>query len=93
MPFDQNPLRTGSPAASHPARIAFEITPSDSVEIPTGTRGIYVGVAGDLTVIMLDEPGSKTVKFTGLAAGVVHPIAAKQVMSTGTTVDEILGLL
>jgi hypothetical protein len=68
---------------------AFAITKNDNANLAQSTRGIYVGAAGDLKI---DTTNGDTVTLVGLAAGVVHPIAAKKVYSTGTTATGIVGL-
>ena len=75
--------------SSSPAKEAFDITPSNDTDLATPTRGIYVGVSGDLKVDLI---GSGTVTFTNLTAGMIHPIAVKRVYATGTDADEIIGL-
>jgi hypothetical protein len=74
-----------------PARNAAAITPSDTVDLTSPTRGLYVGVSGDVVAIMADD-GTTSVTFTGLAAGVVHPLRVKRVKSTGTTATNIVAL-
>ena len=71
-----------------PAAAAEEITPDDDSRI-TPTRGLYVGVSGDVKVIMLD---GTTVTFTGLAAGVIHPICCVLIFDTDTTATDIVAL-
>lgn len=72
------------------ARKAFAITPNDNADLATFTRGLYVGVSGDVSVILIDD--SAAVTFVGLAAGIVHPIAAKRVRSSATTATSIVGV-
>lgn len=67
---------------------AVSITPDDDAEFEP-TRGIYVGVTGDLAVKMVN---GQTATFAGLAAGVIHPLAVVKVLSTGTTAGSIIGL-
>lgn len=64
------------------------ITPSDSVNLTTPIRGLYVAVAGNVSVLGLDDV---TVVWPALAAGIPHPIRAKRVNSTGTTATGIVG--
>lgn len=71
-----------------PAAAAAAVTAHDSNRIAP-TRGIYVGVSGDVKVTMLD---GTAVTFVGLAAGVIHPICCVQVFSTGTTATDIVAL-
>lgn len=76
------------------AQGAISVTPSDTVNItfPSGTnysKGIYVGVSGDLKVIMVD---GTNITFTNIAAGIFQPISAKRVLSTGTTATGIVAV-
>jgi len=71
-----------------PPAAAEAITPADATYI-TPTRGVYVGVSGDLKVIMLD---GTAVTFVGLAAGVIHPIVCVLIYDTGTTATSIVAL-
>jgi hypothetical protein len=72
-----------------PASDAFAITPSDSVDLSANTRGVYVGVSGNLKV---DMENGQTVTFVGLVAGVIHPLCVKRVYSTLTTATNIVGV-
>lgn len=73
-----------------PAASAVAITPSDSVDLETPTRGLYVGAAGNVKVDMVDN--GTAIVFTGLAAGVIHPIRCKRVYSTGTSATGLVGV-
>lgn len=72
-----------------PASHAAAITPHNTNNLANATRGIYVGGAGNLKVDMI---GGEAVTFTALAVGVIHPIAAIKVYSTGTTCTGIVGV-
>lgn len=52
------------------------------------TRGLYVGVAGDVVVQFAGDNGNIT--LTGLAAGVWHPVQIQKVVKTGTTATNIV---
>jgi hypothetical protein len=71
------------------AESAFAITPDDNNDLANPTRGIYVGSAGDVAVVMVN---GESVTFSTLAAGIVHPIGVKRVKSTGTTAANIIGV-
>jgi len=73
-----------------PAESAVSITPDNSTDLAISTRGVYVGVTGDLKVDMVG--GSSGITFVGLASGVIHPIRAKRVYATGTTASSIIGV-
>jgi len=66
---------------------AIAVTPSDTVL--QAYEGIYIGGAGNLTVIM--ESGQSAL-FTAPPVGTLLPIRVKQVMATGTTATAIVGL-
>lgn len=73
---------------SGPGIGAKALTPSNTTSF-SPTRGIYVGATGDVKVTMFD--GSE-VTFTGLAAGIIHPISATRVYATGTTATGVIGV-
>jgi len=73
-----------------PTEKAFDITPSDADNLPQPTRGLYVGISGDVKITTI--VGS-TITFVGLAAGLVHPIRAIKVFAGGTTATAIVGVL
>jgi hypothetical protein len=67
------------------------VTPSDTTDLALGgvyPRAIYVGGAGNLAVVGVDDTSAVT--MTGIATGVWHPICVKRVMSTNTTATLIL---
>lgn len=66
----------------HSATEAFEITEDDDAVISPPTRGIYLGGAGNLVVVLAGD--SAPVTFTALAAGVIHPLQVIKVMEAST---------
>lgn len=68
---------------------SFAIVPSDTVNLPVPVDSIYVGGAGNITVLM---PDGTTVLYTALPVGtqlrVPQPV---RVMSTGTTATLLVG--
>lgn len=74
--------------SNKPGQSAVAITPSDAAGIAL-TRGVYIGGAGNLRVDMAD---GTTVTFSGLAAGIVHPLAVKKVYATSTTATGVIGV-
>ncbi len=67
---------------------AFEITPSDSLDLAYPTTAIYVGVSGN---IKLKLSGGGVITLTNLVAGAWHPISAVKVFASDTTCTEIVG--
>jgi hypothetical protein len=69
-----------------PARYFLNVTPSDSTRLTYETRGILLGVAGDIAIA--DVTGASVV-ISGLVAGIIHPISTFKIFSTGTTASDI----
>lgn len=76
---------------TQPASKAFAISPHNSNELPFITRGIYVGVGGDIVAILAED--STAVTFKNAVAGTVIPVRAKIVQATNTTATNLLGLV
>jgi hypothetical protein len=75
--------------ATYPARHGFAVTASDSVDLPSETRAIYVGGAGDLSVVLA---GGDEVVLAGAPAGSLLPVRVARVKATGTTATLMVGL-
>ncbi len=71
---------------------AIAVTPSDANNLVNSVRGLYLGVAGNVVAIMSDDAANTSVTFTGLAAGVFHPLKVKRVLATGTTATGIVAV-
>lgn len=72
-----------------PAMMLAPVSPADDADLPGGaTRAIFVGGAGDLTV--LDSNGTAVTIVS--AAHQYHPITVRRVLATGTTATAILAL-
>ena len=68
--------------------LVANITPSNTVPFSSPCRAIYVGVSGDVTVVV----NGVQVTFTAVPAGTFLPIIATQVMATGTTATNMIFL-
>lgn len=75
---------------THPAENAVAITPHDSNDLANSSRGVYVGVSGDVKVDMVGT--GTAVVFTALAAGVIHPLRVTRIYSTDTTATNIVAV-
>ncbi len=76
--------------ADDPASDTFSITPHDSTNFTKLCRGIYVGGAGNITLIT----AKGTVQlFTAVPVGWILPVRATRVNSTGTTATALVGLV
>jgi hypothetical protein len=65
------------------------VSTSDVNFLTTATRGLWVGGAGNVKVLML---GGDIVTFQGVAAGTLLPIRVTRVYSTDTTATLMVGL-
>lgn len=68
----------------------FLITPSDTYTFPLIARGMSFAAAGDIAVVTTNGD-TVVIPEDALAAGIIHPIMFKQVLSTGTTATGIVG--
>lgn len=75
---------------SDPAAFASAIVPADGTNLSSPTRGIYVGVTGNLTVRMFR--GQNTITFLNVPVGIL-PIQVDRVLATGTTATQLIALL
>ena len=67
---------------------AFDITPSDTLNVAQPCEAIYVGGAGNVSIL---TAFGETCVFTAPPIGTVIPIKAKRVNATGTTATLLKG--
>lgn len=72
-----------------PATHAETVTSSDTDDLQYASRALYVGGAGDVSVITLS---GATATFLAVPAGSILPIRVTRVRSTATTATAILSL-
>jgi hypothetical protein len=85
-----DPFQNHETALTSPARNGFSVTPNDSADLFTTCRGIFVGVGGDISLVLAEE--SSPVLFKNIPDGSVIPLAVKKVESTLTTATDLVGL-
>lgn len=66
------------------------VTPSDAVDLPQVAKSLWVGGAGNVSVIA--EGDTVPVTLTAAAAGTLIPLRVKRVRATGTTATAIVAL-
>lgn len=86
-----NKLRHYKPLPILAGSSAFAITPNDSAELPFVTSKIWVGSAGDIEVIMVDD--SVSVILANVPAGTLLDLRVKQVKAAGTTAGDLVGIV
>jgi len=73
---------------------ASAVTPHDTNElsgyIGSGWDSIYIGVTGDVNMILQDD--TSAVVFKNMTQGTLYPIAAKTIKSTSTDATDIVAL-
>lgn len=88
MSIDLTPAH--SPGNTDPARTAFAIVPSDSLELAVLPRALYIGTGGNLTLRLVDDV--QDVVLRNLSAGQIVDVRARYVRATGTTAGDLVGL-
>jgi len=74
------PIHSADQAA--PAFSWKAVTTSDTVNLPAGCRGLFVGGSGNIAAVGDDNV---VVTFTGVAGGTFLPIGPKRINATNTT--------
>lgn len=72
-----------------PALYAGDVIPSDSSNLSSLTRALYIGTGGNLAAVMADD---SVVVFSNLQSGQILPIRVKRVNVTNTTAGNIVAL-
>jgi hypothetical protein len=72
-----------------PHDLMAAVTPSDSADLANVTRAVYVGGAGDLTVI---NAAGTTVTFKAVPVGTLLPIRVGRIKATLTTATNLVAL-
>jgi hypothetical protein len=67
---------------------AASVVPSDTVDLPFATRSLYIGGAGDVTVML--ARASASVTYKAVPVGTRLNVSATRVYATGTTATFIL---
>lgn len=78
------------PDMDDPFMDAEQITPSDTVELENYTRGVWIGVGGD--VVMILAASGTAVTFKNIPSGTMIPMVIRQIKLTGTTAQNIVGM-
>ena len=82
-------FKTHARSLTSPPEDAADITPGDAgTELSHVTRALYVGVAGDIALLM---QGGATVVLRGVPSGSFLPLRVRQVLASGTSADGIVG--
>lgn len=77
-------------AMMFPALDFFAVTPSDTDALPSKARSLFIGGAGNVSVI---NASGTAVVFVGVQAGTVLPIQTSQVTAADTSATDIIALM
>jgi hypothetical protein len=72
-----------------PGEDAVVVTPSNSVNLTGAPRALFVGGAGNISLV---TAAGNTVVFTGVAAGSILPVRVQRVNLTDTTATNIVAI-
>lgn len=68
------------------------ITPSDSTDLATYPKAVYVGTTGNVTMIGARAPsGASGVAWKNVPSSSLLPARPRRILATGTTATDILG--
>lgn len=71
-------------------RDAFAVVPHASTNHPSSARALYVGTAGNVTLV---TPAGTVILFTNVPAGAILPVESIRVNAVGTTAAAMVGLV
>ena len=81
-----------STAIASQARAAVAVTPADNADLATYAKALYIGSAGDIVILPVNNADGATVKLANHPVGYC-PIQVRQVFATGTMASGIIALL
>ena len=71
-----------------PAYYAAEVTPSDTTDLTTDARALYVGTGGNVRVL---TSGGTTATFSNVPVGIL-PVRIQRVYAVGTTATDLVAV-
>lgn len=84
------PSKFSASTGTLPGFDGFAISPSDSANLTSMVRAIYVGGAGNIKLV---SPNNTTLEFVGVPAGSILPMMAVKVFNTSTTASLLIGIM
>jgi len=72
----------------NPSPKVFAATPNDAVDFVKEVRQLYIGTAGDVTI--MNQDGTTCTFKNVLSGSIIGPFFLKKLMSTGTTASNIV---
>ncbi len=91
-PTQDNSDAQRSTAVASQARAAVAVSPSDTVDLTPYAKALYVGSAGDLVIIPVNNADDAPVTFANHPVGYC-PVQVRRVKATGTIASGIIALM
>lgn len=92
IPLTNDPYAQRSTLISSQARGAFSVSASDTVDLPTPAKALYIGSAGSLTILPINATDDgQTVTFANHPVGYM-PVQVRRVLASGLTASGIVAL-
>lgn len=85
----QDEFANTSMSLEAPAISGETIVPDDQADLAYATRGLYVGLTGDVSLQTL---AGDQIVLAGAQAGTIYPIRVRRVNASGTTASGLVGL-
>ena len=76
--------------ATMPGLDGFTVVPSDTVNFPIMSRGIYVGGTGNISLV---TSAGTVLVFSAVPVGTLLPVIAQRINATGTTATLMVVLI
>ena len=89
MPLD--PFKNTANSLVSPASRCFTIAPDDAQELLEAPKAIYIGTGGDIVLRPLDN--EQDIVLRNAISGSILDIRVRAIRSTGTTAQDIVGLV
>lgn len=85
-----DPYNVVPDAVSDPVRSMAAVTPGDGTVLAKVTRGLWVGVGGNVAVLCADD--TVAVTLANVPSGTLLPLRVTKVMATNTTATTIVAM-
>ena len=87
----EDPFQNFANSLVAPAEHCFAITPDDDADLISGTKALFVGTGGDVTLRAVASDAD--VVFRNLPDGSIIDVRVQAVRATGTSAADIVGLV
>jgi hypothetical protein len=86
----EDKFRNSVDTPTAPSERCFAIVPDDANDVDHGTKAIFIGVGGDVSLVSVR--GEQPVLFRNIPSGSILDVRVRAVKASGTTATDIVGL-